>query len=131
MKKIIIALCCALVLGGSIGAILYFDSLPKEPVYYSFPGLKEGMTSDIADSQKHVVLTPHLKLSGRGHERYLQENDSIMRSVILFAVREKTEDELTANAGVDTLSSEILDKLSEHMDVSFIESVFFSSFYIA
>ena len=131
MKKVVIAICCVLVLGGSIGAVLYFDSLPKEPVYYSFPGLKEGMTSDIAGSQKHVVLMPHLKLAGRGHERYLQENDSIIRSVILFAVRGKTEDELTASAGVDTLSGEILDKLSEHMDVSFIESVFFSSFYIA
>jgi flagellar basal body-associated protein FliL len=41
------------------------------------------------------------------------------------------EDELSENAAIEELSQEILYKLSEFMDTSFIEGVFFNSFYIA
>ncbi|MDR0294013.1 MAG: flagellar basal body-associated FliL family protein [Oscillospiraceae bacterium] len=131
MKKAVIVLVCALVLGGSAGALLYIKSLPPRPVYYTFKNAKESFTSDIAGSKKHVAFTPYLKISGKGHDRELEKSESIILSAILFSIRGKTEDELSNNAVVRALSDEILLSLSEHMETGFIEAVLFSRFFIA
>lgn len=129
MKKVIITLVCAIILAGSTGLFVYYQTLPPVPVYYNLKTVREPITSNIADSEKHVIFVPYLKVIGKGHNRYLEKNESAIRSAILFTIRGKTEDEL-AGAVADALSVEILAELSKHIDVSFISEVSFSSFYI-
>lgn len=127
MKKVIIIVMCILIIGGSVGAIFYLKSRPPKPVYYGF---KDTLISDIRDSKKHLVFSPTLKIRKKGKEKYLDEHARIIRNVILFVVREKTEAELTDTDDIEALSGEIIFRLSEQMDVSFIEEVFFDQYYI-
>lgn len=132
-KKIIIILAVVLALGGAAAYFFLFSS-PAENVYsYYEPG--DYFVTNIKDSRALIKTTIVLELNAPANEmdeinKYLKENNHVLRDIIVFTLRSKTEQELRAENIDETLRAEIVKSISEKMGIDYITSVYFNDYVI-
>ncbi|MGI6193206.1 MAG: flagellar basal body-associated FliL family protein [Christensenellales bacterium] len=132
-KKIIIILAVVLALGGAAAYFFLFSS-PAENVYsYYEPG--DYFVTNIKDSRALIKTTIVLELNAPANEmdeinKYLKENNHVLRDIIVFTLRSKTEQELRAENIDETLRAEIVKSINEKMGIDYITSVYFNDYVI-
>jgi flagellar basal body-associated protein FliL len=131
MKKKVIIIVIALI---AVAAAAYFILFagPKEPqVSYYTPG--DYFVTNIKDSTRLVKLTLVLGLSTpdptKAQEDLTQVNH-VIRDIIVFTLRDKTEDELRSDSIKESLNTELVKKLNEGLGVDYITTIYFNDFVI-
>ena len=94
MKKTLIIIIAAVVVASGVAAYFIFfnNSEPKEVRIAYVPG--EFFVTNVKDSKYLLKTTIVLELSQEDKEEYLTENNHMIRDIIIFILREKTEEEL-------------------------------------
>ena len=128
-KKVIIIIVSAVVVIAAAVLILSGMSKEKEPVisYYE-PG--DYFVTNIKDSTRLLKAAVVLELTTDKAEEYLSENNHIIRDIIVFTLREQTEQALRATGVENELRSEIVAKLAQTMNIDYIQSIYFNEFVI-
>lgn len=132
MKKIIIIVLIILIVGGAVYWFLLKP--PAEPVTsYHVPG--DFFVTNVKDSTRLLKTTIVIELLIQKSEEtkikeFLTENNHVIRDTIVFTLREKTEDELRAIEVDDALRKEIVKRLSERMELDYIQTIYFNDYVI-
>lgn len=131
MKKILIIIAIAVVVAGAAAYLLFFMPAPEPETVYYVPG--DYFVTNIADSTRLLKSTIVLELSTTDKEgvtKYLTENNHIIRDIIVFTLRSKTEDELRSNGIEDTLRTEIVGNLETKMGLDYMKTIYFNDYVI-
>lgn len=131
MKKVIIIIVVALVVAGAAVYFLFLTPPPKAETIFYTPG--EFFVTNIKDSKALIKTTIVLEISTTEPEtatEYLTTNNHIIRDVIVFTLRSKTEDELRSQDIEETLRSEIVNNLESKMGLDYITTIYFNDYVI-
>lgn len=134
MKKKLIIIILAVVI--VVAACLYFFVFQKPPVKeYSFYSPGDYFVTNIKDSTSLIKTTIVLEIYAfeKDEEKiteYLTENNHVIRDIIVFTLRSKTEDELRAQDIDQTLRQEIVQRISDQMDIDYIATAYFNDYVI-
>ena len=130
MKKIIIIIIAVVVVAAGVGSyFLFFNNREPEPVSeFYVPG--DFFVTNIKDSKYLLKTTIVLELNKEGMEPYLTEYNHVIRDIIVFTLREKTEEELRSSGIQETLRKEIVDKLNSEMEIDYIVDVYFNDYVL-
>jgi len=132
-KKLIVIL-AVVMLAAAAGVYFFVLAKPAEKIYsYYEPG--DYFVTNIKDSKSLIKTTIVLELYAyesdlESIKEYLTENNHIIRDIIVFTLRSKTEDELRSQDIADTLRQEIVQRISENIDVDYITTVYFNDYVI-
>ncbi len=126
-KKIIIIV--VLILGAAAAGVWYFTKPPEAPktIFYS-PG--DSFVTNIKDSKSMLKTTIVLALNQEGMEEHLKENNDVIRDVIVFTLRKKTEEELRSPNIENELREEIVTNLKKTLDAKYITSIYFNEYIV-
>ncbi|MGE5495299.1 MAG: flagellar basal body-associated protein FliL [Burkholderiales bacterium] len=130
-KNVIIIVVIALI---AVGAAAYFLFLsgPGEPKSgFYMPG--DYFVTNIKGSERLVKVTLVLGISTPDlvkAQEQLTEVNHVIRDIIVFSLREKTEDELRADSIKETLNEELVKKLNEGLGIDYITTIYFNDFVI-
>lgn len=130
-KKLIIIIVLVVVVLGAVGYFVFVPKPEPEPeVSYYVPG--DFFVTNIKDSVRLLKTTIVIELSTEDEEanQYFTENNHIIRDIIVFTLRDKTEEELRATGVQDELRSEITENLKDRMGVDYIETIYFNDYVI-
>lgn len=127
MKKGILVFLSSIIICCGTAAIIYFYFFTEAKIY--FP-TSDSVICDISESRKHVQFVPVLVINERGKEKFLSKNIVKINDIILFSVREYTEEELRKNDINEKLSRDIINKLYREFQIDYIEEIIFSEFVI-
>jgi len=133
-KNTIIIIVAVLVIGAAAAYFFLFNDQPAEKVYsYYEPG--DYFVTNIKDSRALIKTTIVLELHAPQNQmdeinKYLKENNHILRDIIVFTLRSKTEEELRADNIDQTLREEIVKSISERMGIDYISNVYFNDYVI-
>jgi flagellar FliL protein len=131
MKKIIIIVIAVLVVVGGAVYFFFLKPAPEPELSYYSPG--ESFVTNIEDSVRLLKTSIVLEISTTDTEKvteYLTENNHVIRDIIVFTLREKTEDELRSMGIQDELREELRKNISEKMDIDYLQKVYFNDFVI-
>ena len=130
MKKIIIIVIAVVVVAAGVGSyFLFFNNKEPEPIReFYVPG--DFFVTNIKDSKYLLKTTIVLELNKEGTEEFLTEYNHVIRDIIVFTLREKTEDELRSSGIQDTLRKEIVEKLNREMGIDYIVTVYFNDYVL-
>ncbi len=131
MKKILIIIVLALVVAGAAVYFLFLTPPPKAETIYYTPG--DYFVTNIKDSDALIKVTIVLELSTTDPEsatEYLTQNNHIIRDVIVFTLRSKTEEELRSQGIEDQLRTEIVNNLKSKMGLDYITTIYFNDYVI-
>ena len=131
MKKIIIIIVAALLVVG--GAVYFLFLQPPPEPETSFYSTGESFVTNIKDSLRLLKTSVVLEISTTETEdvkTYLTENNHVLRDIIVFTLREKTEDELRSMDVQDGLREEIKANISDKMGIDYLQKVYFNDFVI-
>jgi len=128
-KKIIIIVAAAVLVLGGVALFLFLPKPEPEPVItYYVPG--EFFVTNIKDSTRLLKTTIVLELTTDQETEYLTEHNHIIRDIIVFELRQKTEEELRALDVNTTLRKEIVDELSKQMGLDYIQNIYFNDYVV-
>ena len=130
MKKIIIIIAAVIVVAAGVAAyFIFFKDKEPEPVRtFYVPG--DFFVTNVKDSKYLLKTTIVLELNKEGMEEYLTEYNHVIRDIIVFTLREKTEEELRSTGIQETLRTEIVDKLKKEMDMDYLVTVYFNDYVL-
>jgi flagellar basal body-associated protein FliL len=131
MKKIIIIIAAALVVVGGVAYFIFLKPAPEPEVSFYSPG--ETFVTNIKDSVRLLKASVVLEISTTETEKvteYLTLNNQVIRDIIVFTLREKTEDELRSMGVEEGLREELKKNISEKMNIDYIQKVYFNDFVI-
>lgn len=131
MKKILIIIGVALVVAGAAVYFLFLAPPPEPETMYYVPG--DYFVTNISDSTRLLKATIVLEISTtdtKGVNEYLTENNHIIRDIIVFTLRSKTEAELRSNGIEDALRTEIVGNLKAKMGLDYITTIYFNDYVI-
>ncbi len=131
MKKAIIIIILVLAVAGAAVYFLFLTPPPEPETFFYTPG--DYFVTNIKDSKALIKVTIVLELSTTDEEsarEYLTENNHIIRDVIVFTLRSKTEDELRSQGIEDTLRKEIAKNLESKMGLDYIGTIYFNDYVI-
>ena len=131
MKKIIIIIIAVLVVAAGVAYFLFLKPAPEPET--SFYSTGENFVTNIKDSLRLLKTSVVLEISTTDTEtvtEYLTENNHVLRDIIVFALREKTEDELRSLGIEEQLREEIRKSISEKMGIDYLQKVYFNDFVI-
>lgn len=130
-KKLIIIVVAVLVVGGAAAYFLVFSGPPQPQVGYYTPG--DYFVTNIKDSSRLVKVTLVLGLltpePTKAQEELTQVNH-VIRDIIVFTLRDKTEDELRSDSIKESLNTELVKKLNEGLSIDYITTIYFNDFVI-
>lgn len=134
MKKKLIIIIVIILVVGAAGAYFFLNDKPAEKVY-SFYEPGDYFVTNIKDSKALIKTTIVLELHAdekelEGINEFLKENNHILRDIIVFTLRSKTEEELRAQNIDETLRTEIVKSISEKMEIDYISAVYFNDYVI-
>jgi len=134
MKKKLIMIIAIVLVVGAAGAYFFVLDKPSEKTY-SFYEPGDYFVTNIKDSKALIKTTIVLELHADPKEMesinaYLKENNHILRDIIVFTLRSKTEEELRAQNIDETLRNEIVKSISEKMGIDYISAVYFNDYVI-
>jgi len=130
MKKIIIIIIAVVVVAAGVAAYFVFFNDREPPVIRVSYVPGDFFVTNIKDSKYLLKTTIVLELNKEGMEEYLTEYNHIIRDIIVFTLREKTEEELRGNGIQDELRAEIVEKLKNEMDIDYIVTVYFNDYVL-
>ncbi len=131
MKKILIIVIVVMILIGVAGYLLFLMPPPAAETIYYVPG--DYFVTNITDSTRLLKTTIVLELSTAEADKvteYLTENNHILRDIIVFTLRSKTEDELRSNGIEETLRTELVNNLESKMGLDYIVTIYFNDYVI-
>lgn len=131
MKRIITIIIFVLVTAGAVAYFLFFAPPPEPKTSYFVPG--DHFVTNIKDSTRLLKVTIVLELSTINPDetkKYLTEHSHIIRDVIVFMLRSKTEEELRSNDIQNTLRTEIVDRLKTELKLDYIKTIYFNDYVI-
>ncbi len=131
MKKILIIVIVVMILMGVAGYLLFLMPPPAAETIYYVPG--DYFVTNITDSTRLLKTTIVLELSTAEADKvteYLTENNHILRDIIVFTLRSKTEDELRSNGIEETLRTELVNNLESKMGLDYIVTIYFNDYVI-
>lgn len=131
MKKILIIVAIAVIVAGAAVYLLFLMPPPAAETVYYVPG--DYFVTNIADSTRLLKTTIVLEISTTEPDKvteYLTQNNHIIRDIIVFELRSKTEDELRSNEIEKTLRDEIVTSLESKMGLDYIETIYFNDYVI-
>lgn len=131
MKKTIVITVLLLAAVAAAGYFFFLKPPPEPEVAFYPPG--ESFVTNIRDSQRLLKVTVVLEVLSTDTEElllHLKDNNHIIRDVIVFTLREKTEDELRAMGVEDELREEIKSNLVDQMGMEELQKVYFNDFVI-
>ena len=135
MKNKIIIIILVLVVAAA-AVTVYFTVIKKPPekinTYY-MPG--DYFVTNIKDSSCLIKTTIVLELYVYEKDlpdvtEYLTENNHVIRDIIVFTLRSKTEEELLSQDIDAILRQEIVQNITNQMDVDYITTVYFNDYVI-
>lgn len=130
MKKIIIIVIAVVVVAASVTAYILVSKNKPEKVVREIYVPGAFFVTNVKDSKHLLKTTIVIELSQEGKEIFLTENNHIIRDVIVFALRDKTEEELRKSGAQDDLRIEIVEKLRSTMNIDYIETIYFNDYVI-
>lgn len=134
MKKIIVIFVAILVIAG---AAVYFFLIPKpvppDKISTYVPG--DYFVTNIKDSKALLKTTVVLEIKDKESEdeklkATLEEKSPIIRDIIIFSLREKTEDQLRSSGIQDTLRSEIVTKINQQLGIDNVQTIYFNDYVL-
>ena len=134
MKKKLIIIMLVVLIAAAAG--VYFLALKKAPEKeYSAYSPGDYFVTNIKDNTCLIKTTIVLELYMYESEmaetmEYLTKNNHIIRDIIVFTLRSKTEEELRSQNIDKTLRKEIVQRISEQMDIDYITAVYFNDYVI-
>jgi len=131
MKKIIIIIVAVLLVAGGVAYFLFLKPAPPPETSFYSPG--DNFVTNIKDSVRLLKCSVVLEISTTDTEKvtdYLTENNHVIRDIIVFTLREKTEDELRSLGVEEGLREEIKKNISEKMGIDYLQKVYFNDFVI-
>lgn len=133
-KKLIIIILVVLIVVAAVCIYFFVLAKPAEKEY-SFYSPGDYFVTNIKDSTSLVKTTIVLELYTYESDieditTYLTENNHIIRDIIVFTLRSKTEDELRSQDIDKTLRQEIVQRISDQMDIDYIATVYFNDYVI-
>ena len=131
MKKIIIIIIAVLLVAAGTVYFLFLKPAPEPETSFYSPG--ESFVTNIKDSLRLLKTSVVLEVSTTELEEvteYLKQNNHVLRDIIVFTLREKSEDELRSMEVQDGLREEIRKNISEKMGIDYLQKVYFNDFVI-
>jgi len=131
MKKIIIIIVAVLLVAGVAVYFLFLKPAPEPELSYYSPG--ESFVTNIKDSVRLLKTSVVLEISTTDTEEvqeYLKENNHVIRDIIVFTLRGKTEDELRSMGIDEGLREELRENISKKMGIDYLQKVYFNDFVI-
>lgn len=125
-KGVMIFLMILVILGGG-AAFVYFNFFTETTEYFT---VSDTVVCNISDSRHHVQFKPILILNEKRKEKFLTKNQAKISDIILFTVRQYTEEELRKKDVQEKLSKEIINKLYWEFEIEYIQEIVFSEFVI-
>lgn len=133
-KKLVIIIVVVLI--AAVAATLYFTMFKKPPEKInSFYTPGDFFVTNVKDSSSLIKTTIVLEINVYEKDlekitEYLTENNHVIRDIIVFTLRSKTEEELRAQDIDAILRQEIVQNISNQMDVDYITTVYFNDYVI-
>ena len=133
-KKIIIIVAVVLIVAAAGIYFFVIAAEPPEKVYSCYtPG--DYFVTNIKDSSSLIKTTIVLELYVHESDledvtAYLKENNHMIRDIIVFTLRSKTEEELRAQDIDKTLRQEMVQRINEKMDIDYISTVYFNDYVV-
>ncbi len=133
-KKIIIIIAAVLIVAALACVYFFVIAKPPEKIYsYYEPG--DYFVTNIKDSNSLIKTTIVLELYVYEKDLpditdYLTENNHIIRDIIVFTLRSKTEEELRSQDIDKTLRQEIVQRINEQMGIDYISNVYFNDYVV-
>jgi flagellar FliL protein len=130
-KKIIIVVVIALVAVGAAAYFLLFSGPAEPKTGYYTPG--DYFVTNIKGSERLVKVTLVLGISStdlKKAQKELTEVNHVIRDIIVFTLRDKTEDDLRSDSIKEVLNTELVKKLNEGLGVDYITTIYFNDFVI-
>jgi flagellar FliL protein len=131
MKKVIIIIVAVLLVAGGAVYFLFLKPAPEPELSYYSPG--ESFVTNIKDSVRLLKTSVVLEISSTDTEEvleYLKENNHVIRDIVLFTLREKTEEELRSMGIDEGLRKELQENISKKMGIDYLQRVYFNDFVI-
>ncbi|MFA5675354.1 MAG: flagellar basal body-associated FliL family protein [Christensenellales bacterium] len=131
MKKVITIIVFVLIVAGAAAYFLFLAPPPEPKTSFFVPG--DHFVTNIKDSTRLLKVTIVIELSTLNPEEtksYLTERSHIIRDVIVFLLRSKTEEELRSNEIQNTLRGEIVDRLKSELKLDYIKTIYFNDYVI-
>ena len=133
-KKLIIIIAIVLIVAAAGIYFFVIAAEPSEKVYSCYtPG--DYFVTNIKDSSSLIKTTIVLELYIHESDMedvmaYLTENNHMIRDIIVFTLRSKTEEELRSQDIDKTLRQEMVQRISEKMNIDYITTVYFNDYVI-
>jgi flagellar basal body-associated protein FliL len=131
MKKILIIILAVVVVAGAAVYFLFLTPPPKPETIFYVPG--DYFVTNIADSTRLLKATIVMEISTTEPDKvtdYLTENNHIVRDIIVFTLRSKTEGDLRSDGIEETLRTEIVKNLESKMGLDYITTIYFNDYVI-
>ncbi len=133
MVKIIVVI--LVLVAGGVGASMFLMNNPDAEAVVENKQLHSYNTGDcfvtnIKGSTRLLKTSIDFAVDDESHDDYLTENNGVIRDVIIFTLRKKTEAELRNEGSQDDLRKEIVKALKSEFDMEYLETVYFSEFVL-
>jgi len=135
-KKTALFLCIIVICSFALGACSLFGGGDKAPGelpelkkrYYWSPG--EYFVTNVKDNPDGLVKVTISVMLSKDKSENLEQNVAAIRNVILKVLVEKTEEDLRAENVIDSLESEMTEKLGEFLQMDEFIQVYISDFVV-
>ena len=131
MKKVVIIIALVVIAAGVAAYFLFLAPQPEAKLMYYTPG--DYFVTNIKDSTaliKTTIVLELLVMDMEETEVYLKENNHIIRDVIVFTLRSKTEDELRSQGVESSLRQEIVKNIKDKMGLDYLQTIYFNDYVI-
>lgn len=134
-SKIVLFILAALLVAGGVGVYVFVirprqEQIPVKSAYS--PG--DFFVTNVRDSnalfKTSVVLEVNKSADDKKFQQFLADNNHIIRDVIVFTLRSKTEAELRSDDIRDTLARELVQALNSELGIDNIKAVYFNDYVI-
>ncbi|NLN45785.1 MAG: hypothetical protein GX153_04350 [Clostridiaceae bacterium] len=129
MKKIILTvLIVLLVAAGGLAFFLLSGNKEKDRSFNYDPG--EYFVTDIADSERLLKADIIIRMSDKRKEKFYSENNHRIRSVVIRAIRGRSENELKGSGAQGNVSDDIIRMLNTEFESDEFLQIFYNEFVI-
>lgn len=130
MKKIIIIIIAVVLVAAGVTSYFLFFNDKEAPVIRAFYVPGDFFVTNIKDSKYLLKSTIVIELNQEGMDEYLSEYNHVIRDIIVFTLRDKTEDELRSTGVQDELRAEIVARIKSEMEIDYIVDIYFNDYVI-
>ncbi|MDR1620038.1 MAG: flagellar basal body-associated FliL family protein [Clostridiales bacterium] len=136
MNKKALAVIVLLIVAAAAAAIYFLVLAPASVPVEAFSAYMPGdyVITNIKDSQYLIKATVVLEVNRPADDeefyRYLEENQHIIRDVIVMTLRSKTYDELMAEDPKALLADELITKINQKLQIDNVKDIYFADYVV-